>query len=956
MSEAKPPSVRPARLRLPRATLRLQLGPELDFKRVRELVPYFAELGFSHLYLSPFLKARVGSSHGYDIVDHNRFDPQIGDAQSYDRLVAALARRGMGVILDFVPNHMGVGGADNPWWLSVLEWGRASPYARYFDIDWRPRAPAQRARLLLPFLGDHYGVVLEQGELRLGFEADSGRLDIWYYEHRFPLTPPSYAFVLRQLKAKAPDAAGLDDLIRAFASLQRTAQEPTSQKALAEADGLRARLAEQLTDEASITAALEQTLEQINGRPGHPRSFRLLHALLEQQVYRLAFWRVASDEINYRRFFDINDLAAIRVEEEEVFQAIHGLVLSLIEQNKLHGLRIDHVDGLFDPAGYCRKLREVTSRAPGPSFYLIVEKILAGHERLRDDWPVEGTTGYEFMSLASGLFVDPQAERAMTTVYRRFTGRQESFEETALAAKRQILRQNLASELNVLVAELHRIARQDWASRDFTRNGIREALIEVIAYFPVYRTYITAQGADEEDRRILDWAIGRARQASEIADETVFDFLHAVLSGDAAKASGSYRRTDVYRIAMKFQQLTSPAMAKAVEDTAFYRYHRLVCLNDVGSEPERFGFSPAAFHFLNQERLRHHPLNLLSTATHDHKRGEDARARLAVLSELPHEWSRHLARWSRINRTKRVEIDGTPAPGRNVEYLLYQTLLAAWPPSLDLENPPEQDLAAFAGRIADYMVKAVREAKERSSWSRPNSAYEQAVVAFVQRLLDPQRNIAFQRDFAGLLRQLLVPGAVNGLVQVVLKMTAPGVPDSYQGCELWDHSLVDPDNRRAVDYELGKRYLTDWSRRKPQIEELLVNWQDGRIKLYLLRRLLALRQRYPALFLYGDYTPLNTEGPSGDRVVAFLRSHRGTQLVVAVPRLASGLLVPDALRFREGAWTGTSVSMTFQVETKASSWLTGASLELAKDSPIPAQELFAGAPIGLWLFGPTKES
>jgi (1->4)-alpha-D-glucan 1-alpha-D-glucosylmutase len=585
------------------------------------------------------------------------------------------------------------------------------------------------------------------------------------------------------------------------------------------------------------------------------------------------------------------------MERGEVFEATHRLLLRLIAEGKVQGVRLDHIDGLYDPRGYCQRLLgraadvlgesrgerpEIDARSGRP-IYLLVEKILARHESLREDLPVAGTTGYEFMGLVNGLFVDPAAERSLTATYHRFVEREPACDQVLLAAKRQILRYFLDSELHVLGHEFHRLAQQSWTTRDFTLSGLREALADIIAQFPVYRTYITADGIRPEDRRDLEWAIGRARKETALVDRTVFDFLHAALTTDLAGTRG-YARDDVVATAMHFQQLTGPVMAKALEDTAFYRYNRLVSLNEVGGDPSQFGVSPAAFHHVLQQQLRQRPASMLASATHDHKRGEDLRARLNVLSELPLEWRRQALRFARLNRLKRQEANGQRVPGRNDEYLLYQTLLGAWP--LEIDRPEHPGLRDFAERVVAYMIKASREAKVRTSWTAPDTDYEAGLERFVRRILDAREGRAFLADLLAFEPRIAQAGAVNGLAQTLLKLTVPGVPDTYQGCELWDQSLVDPDNRRPVDYAL--RYA--WLEQEADPGTLLASWRDGRIKQHVVALALALRRQHPDLFASGSYEPLAAAGAFGDRIVAFARRTPEVAAIVIVPRLVAALL------------------------------------------------------------------
>ena len=644
-----------------RATYRLQFHRSFTFSDATALVPYISKLGVSHIYASPIMEARPGSAHGYDIVNHDRLNPELGGEEDFAALVDALHLHDMGLILDFVPNHMAVGGADNAWWLDVLEWGWDSPFAEYFDINWRATRPDLKERVLLPILGDQYGVVLENGEIEVRFDAELGSFSAWYFTHRLPISPHTYPSVLTQ------GGKPLAQLAADFGALSyHEPRESTAQ--------LKLRLAEGARDPA-IACAIASALTRVNGRKGQPESFLGLHRLLEAQAYRIADWRVAAEEINYRRFFNINELAGLRMELPEVFERTHRLVGKLIKRGDVQGLRIDHIDGLFDPRAYCERLQQ----AFGP-LYVLVEKILAHHESL-PDWPVVGTTGYDFANQVLGLFVDPAGERAMTRFYRRVANRRESFDEVLYASKKRIIQVNLASEMNVLAREFHGLSMRGWRTRDFTLNGILSALEEVVAAFPVYRTYVSTGDVSAEDQRYIEWALAQAKKRWRTADTSIFDFIHEVLTGHPAARNPDLRPAEVLRVAMHFQQVTGPVMAKGCEDTAFYRYVRLLALNEVGGDPRRFGLSLAAFHHQMRDRARAWPRAMLTTATHDTKRGEDARVRLALLSEVPREWGRRLMRWRRLNRSYRGQIDDEIVPDRNVEYLFYQALLGACRPA-----------------------------------------------------------------------------------------------------------------------------------------------------------------------------------------------------------------------------------------------------------------------------------
>jgi (1->4)-alpha-D-glucan 1-alpha-D-glucosylmutase len=848
-----------------RATYRLQFNRQFTFHDATVLVPYLADLGVSHIYASPIMEARPGSTHGYDIIDHNRLNPEIGTEADFRALVDALHAHGMGLVLDFVPNHMGVG-SDNVWWMDVLEWGQASPFAEYFDINWDPLRPDLKGRVLLPVLGDHYGTILEGGEISLRLDPAEGSFSAWYYDHRFPISPRSYSAILG-----ASGDEKLASLAREFDAIAQCSEGSQRERAAE----LKQWLAERAREPA-FAAAVEAALKHFTGESRNPASFAALHELLERQAYRIAYWRVAAEEINYRRFFNINELAGLRMELPELFETTHRLVFSLVERGDVQGLRIDHIDGLFDPSSYCEQLRQRF----GPSLYVVVEKILARYETL-PPWPIAGSTGYDFVNQVLALFVDPGGETPMTRLYRRFIRRDESYDDVLYACKQRITQVNLASEMNVVANEFHRLSMSDWRTRDFTFNGMLSALEEVIAAFPVYRTYVSGDGASQEDLRYIEWALAQAKKRWGAQDLSIFDFIERVLTGHWAEERQLTDAAEALRVAMHFQQVTGPVMAKAAEDTAFYRYVRLLALNEVGGDPRRFGMSVGAFHHLTQERARSWSQALVTTATHDTKRGEDGRVRLALLSEMPREWRRRVGQWLRLNRSRRSEVDGETVPSRNVEYLFYQSLVGAWPPNLAPDD--RAGMERLSERLEAYMVKAVREGKRYSSWSNPNTPYETALQRFVQRVLDVTRPNPFIAEFHAFVESLARLGAINSLSQLVLKLTVPGVPDIYQGGELWDFSLVDPDNRQPVDWDTRRGLLHEIA--GASAADVAKHWQDGREKLFVTRRLLDLRRAHQQLFAEGDYQPLEVEGERSGNICAFARNHGGETVVVAVPRL-----------------------------------------------------------------------
>lgn len=853
----------------PRATYRLQLHKDFGFEDAAELAPYLVRLGVSHVYCSPYFKARPGSTHGYDVVDHNAFNPELGGEAGFRRMCAAFEACGLKQVVDFVPNHVGVWGADNPAWLDVLEWGEASDFAGWFDIDWAADREELKGRLLAPVLGDQYGAVLDAGQLELKFDAEAGGLAVWAYDaHKLPICPHDYGRVLGQ------DHPELERLADAFSTLREFGRQAGRR-----ADELKAELAALARERADVAAAVEARLARFNA-PDAENSRGRLDALIRAQHWRPAHFRVAADEINYRRFFNINDLAGVRVELPEVFDEIHRLLFQLVDEGLVDGVRIDHVDGLLDPKAYLARLRERI----GPDVYLVVEKILAEHESLREDWPVDGTTGYEFANLATGLLVDPEGEAEITAIYRDFTGERLRFADLVRDCKLRIMDNEMEGELQRLARDAARIARQNPRTADFTQNILKRAIRQVVAAFPVYRTYVDETNAPTaDDRRDLDWALAQARRGEADLDPSVFDFLHRLVSGELAAPRSGFSRQAVLRLAMKLQQYSGPVMAKGLEDTAFYRFNRLVALNEVGGEPERFGVSLAAFHKANQLRAQRWPAAMLAGSTHDTKRGEDARARLAALSEIPEEWGRQVGQWSRLLRARRGDMADDAPPDRNDEYLFYQMLVGSWPVELLGEAEPDPAaLGAYAGRIKGALVKSMREAKLRSSWAAPNAAYEAAMLGFAELALDPARSSAF----LGLLRPFVARvaelGARNSLLQAVLRLTVPGVPDIYQGAELWDLSLVDPDNRRLVDFA-ARAGLLEAVATTPAAN-LDEDWRSAAAKLSAVARLLALRRRRPELFVGGSYEAVAVEGEATESTGAFLRRTASAAMLVVFER------------------------------------------------------------------------
>jgi (1->4)-alpha-D-glucan 1-alpha-D-glucosylmutase len=889
--------------RIPSSTYRLQFNRQFTFQHAREIVPYLDALGISDCYASPYFQARAESLHGYDITDHNKLNAAIGSRAEYDAWIADLHAHGMGQIVDFVPNHMGIGEPLNQWWMDVLENGPSSTYAPYFDIDWKPLKSDLEDKVLLPILGDQYGRVLERGELQVRFE--DGAFFLRYYDHEFPIAPGTYRHILEIALEKLTPFKD-EDFFAEFQSIitaleylpRRTETDPERiAERTREKEIIKRRLERRSQEAPQVQAAVAQAVAEINGTPGQPRSFDALDLLLNDQSYRLAFWRVAAEEINYRRFFDVNDLAAIRMELPEVFDATHQLLFELMAAGAVTGLRIDHPDGLYLPKEYFEKLQRGCAAAlgiplpeDGRAIYLLVEKILSGNETLREDWPIHGTTGYEFAKLVSNVLVDASAEQAITKTFQRFIGHSMHFGHLVYAKKRLVMRLSLANDVNVLGDMLDRLSERNRWFRDFTLDALARAVRETIACFPVYRTYVTpGQPVSEEDRAIIERAVIAAKRRNPALEESVFNFLRDILLFRFPENLDDEAREAHAHFVLKFQQSTGPIMAKGLEDTAFYIYNRLAALNEVGGEPQHFGINLDEFHQRNLERQRDWPATLLATSTHDTKRSEDVRARMLAISEVPQLWRSALQRWRVINRRWKRNLDDDAAPDANEEYLFYQTLLGTWP--MDAAGRAEPTVGSeYIERIQAYMAKALKEAKMNTSWIQPNEQWDSAMNDFVAQVLSSSPKNKFLPSFLPVAEEIARLGAINSLSQVVLKLTAPGVPDIYQGCEIWNFSLVDPDNRQPVDYRQRREMLDALEAASP--DELLRQWPDGRIKLFLTQRLLRFRRDHQALFQHGKYLPLVVSGSLADCCVAFAREHEGTWIAVLAPRLSSRVGFP----------------------------------------------------------------
>lgn len=918
----------------PRATARLQFHAGFTLDNATALVDYFADLGVSHIYASPLTRARPGSRHGYDGVDPSIINPELGGEAALERLVRALRERQMGLILDIVPNHMAVSDA-NPWWCSVLEWGISSPYADYFDIRWHSGNPLLDGRLLAPFLGRDYAQVLQDGELKLNFDAVRGTFSVAYVDNHFPLTPPSYADILQ-----GSDDACLDQLAVRFAALQGQRQAPDRAVALCA----------ELVQFCGSSANLQRVHQAIAAfEPTAGRSDGRMHALLERQHYRLASWRTAADEINWRRFFDINELICLRIESHEVFEATHAKIFDLVGRRLIDGLRIDHVDGLADPRSYCRKLRRridaLTCQATeGNRLPIYVEKILGNGEALAPDWNIDGTTGYEFMNQISLQQHEAQGAVPLQRLWTNATGRTADFRQEVYDARRLVLTHSLTADVEMVVQGLMELARSNIKTRDLTLNDIRRVLLELIASFSVYRTYAAGCGRSEQDEKYFQQAILAASNRLPPADCAILGHLDRWLGGEKLKQvpPGS-ERSRRQRVLRRFQQLTSPAAAKAVEDTAFYRYGVLLSRNDVGFDPQHFCAPIVAFHQANIIRGLDYPLSLLTTATHDHKRGEDTRARMAVISERATWYIDKVRYWQQLAAPLRRLLKGVSAPSPADELILYQTLLASWP--LALDSADRDGLQAYYDRLVGWQQKALREAKLISSWNAPDNAYEGACREFLYALLLNPAHQMLRDEIAEAASTLAPAGALNSLAQCLLRLTVPGVPDLYQGAEFWDFSLVDPDNRRPVDYAARQSAL----KHPPPVGQWLDNWRDGRIKQWLIADVLNWRGKHPAVFRHGNYQPLETSGDQAGNVCAFAREEDGGQAIIVVVPLRVAPLLGDCPQPLVPAerWGNTRVVLPPHMQDQPlENLLSGAAVQL-REGRIAVGELLAHFPVSV---------
>jgi (1->4)-alpha-D-glucan 1-alpha-D-glucosylmutase len=965
-------------MRIPTATYRVQFNRAFKFCDAKAIVAYLHDLGISDCYASPVLKTPADSDNGYDVCDHSQLNPVLGSEDDFEAFTAALSKHGLGLILDIVPNHMGIGEACNAWWMDVLENGPSSSYASYFDIDWHPVNPQLENKVLLPILEDQYGNVLEEGKLRLAYE--DGAFFIHYYDTKLPLGPRTYSSILGHRLDQLTETLGKDNeslqelqsILTAISYLPPgTEVDPEKlEERKREKEIIKRRIASLLQADPQVRGAIDMALREFNGTVGEPQSFDLLDRLIEAQPYRLAFWRVAGEEINYRRFFDIDKLAAIRVELPEVFQATHQLIFRFLAEGKATGLRVDHPDGLWDPAAYFRQLQQSyttqripplhdtlvnSNRTPTPPWplYVIAEKILSKGESLPEDWAVYGTTGYDFLNQVNGIFVAHANREAVDKIYRDFIGKETNFRNLINSTKKMTMLISLASEINSLSHQLDRISERNRHYRDFTLNSLTFAIREVIACLSVYRTYNDASTGTvaERDQKYIKAAVEEAKRRNPRTARALFDFIQETLLLRNLQHFHVEDRRQVIDFVMELQQLTGPVMAKAVEDTTFYVYNRLTSLNEVGGDPEQFGLPLESFHRQNLTRQCDWPHSILATSTHDTKRSEDVRARINVLSEIPAEWDTALTRWSRLNADKKSSVDGEPAPDCNDEYLFYQTLVGAWP----AESGTAEEFADFRERIGAYMQKAIKEAKVHTSWVNPNEAYDHAVSKFVKEVLVADPANSFLSDFLKFHRRVAYPGMLSSLSQTLLKIASPGVPDFYQGTELWDYSLVDPDNRRPVDFSKRIKLLEELKQREKEnrpalIQDLLSSWVDGKIKLYVTYKGLSFRRSHRSLFEGGNYLPIDASDGVREHVCAFVRQKGEAWALVAVPRLITQFLKPERPPLGEETWGSGALVLP---EDAPECWLNIFTAEELKVIPsegrrlLPLASTFQSFPLAL---------
>jgi (1->4)-alpha-D-glucan 1-alpha-D-glucosylmutase len=890
-------------MRIPTATYRIQFHSEFKFEAARNILAYLAELGISDLYASPIFKATPGSTHGYDVTDPTQLNPELGTPEDFEALVSEIKNHDMGWVQDIVPNHMAYH-SQNAWLMDVLENGLDSDFSDYFDIEWDQAYEDIKGRVLAPMLGNFYGEALHNGEIQLNYE-ESG-LSVNYYALKLPVRIESYGRfigqnlgqVARELGRRHPDFLKLLGILYLIKSIPN---ETKGKERYAQIAFVKVLLWELYTQNPEVKEFIDSNVKLFNGEKGNPDSFHLLDTLLQDQFYRLSFWKVGAEEINYRRFFTVNELISMKVQEIKVFNKTHDFVSQLVEQEKVTGLRIDHIDGLYDPTEYLKRLREKTG-----DVYITVEKILELEEDLPEGWPVQGTSGYDFLNYVNGIFCRTESEKQFTDIYTKINRSESSYEQLFIEKKQLIVEKNLAGDVDNLAQILKKIASQSRLGIDFTMNGLKRTLSEVLVLFPVYRTYVNGDGLSEEDRTYIKAVIEEARGRIPLLLNEL-NYIEKLLLLEWEESLTEEQRGLRLHFVMRLQQLSGPLMAKGIEDTLFYLYNRLLALNEVGGNPGKFGITIDEFHEVNQKQSTAWPYKMNATATHDTKRGEDVRARLNVLSEIPEEWEKQVKTWIEINRSQKIDVRGKAVPVPNDEYFFYQTLVGSYPFN-------ESENESFVGRVKDYMLKSVREAKLHTAWLRPDSAYEEGFLAFVEKVLEPSESNQFMKEFLPFQKWVAGYGIFNSLSQVLLKYTAPGVPDTYQGTEFWDLSMVDPDNRRPVDYEQRISSLKDIKEKAQTdslklIDELFSSKEDGRIKLFLTHKVLQARKENLEVFQKGDYLPVEVVGKFKDHIVAFARSFGDTTAIAIAPRFFTTLVQPGEYPLGEQVWADTQLQL-----------------------------------------------
>ncbi|MGV8074150.1 MAG: malto-oligosyltrehalose synthase [Syntrophobacteraceae bacterium] len=926
---------------IPLSTYRLQFNPAFGFTDAEQIVSYLSALGISCIYASPVFMARKGSTHGYDIIDPNRVNPELGSEEEFHRLLEEVNRQGISWLQDIVPNHMAYD-MQNEMMIDVLENGPNSRYFLFFDVEWDHPQEGIRGRVLAPFLGRYLGEAIENGELGLHYNENG--FAVHYYDLAFPIKIESYAAIVAhrlgvlrgKLDRNHPDFVKLMGVLGVLYVLKTfIAGEPTLDR-YDQINFVKVMLWELYTQNADFKDFLDENLNVFNGTPGDPKTLRHLERLLHEQFYRLSYWKVATEEINYRRFFNINGLISLRMEDPKVFDQTHAFILRLVREGKISGLRIDHVDGLFDPTLYLRNIHRETEQA-----YIVVEKILAYEEEIPDFWPVHGTTGYDFLNYVNGIFCEQRNEKIFDTIYGRFTGFNISFEDLVFEKKNFIAEKHMAGDVDNLAHVIKNISRRFRTGSDITLHGLRRAIMHIMANLPVYRSYLSREFFRSEDRLYINLAVNKSKVRNPDSFYEL-SFLEELLLPEFVGRLSAEVNTEWIKAVMRFQQFTGPLTAKGVEDTALYIYNRLISLNEVGGYPDRFGISVESFHKYNSNSAQRHPNSMNATCTHDTKRGEDVRARINVLSEIPHEWERALKTWSNVNGKYKRTVGGKRIPDANDEYFLYQTLVGAFPFH-------EHEIPRFLVRMKEYVVKSAREAKTHTSWLRPNSEYEDALTSFTESILN-EKNTPFLKAFLPFQRKIASFGMWNSLSQVLLKMVSPGVPDFYQGTELWDLNLVDPDNRRPVDFKLRQEYLSGMIKQAGDLlslsKELLATWEDGRIKLFIIHRALMIAKKNPTLFQMGEYIALVSRGACHNHVVALARRHEHSWAIAVVPRLLTRLVSPSAYPLGEEIWRNTHLLLPKGAPLSWTNVLTGERIDVGTKK-LPVGELLMNFPVAL---------